>query len=138
MAKTFTAPFAQTPKTNTAVTTAATASINSDAPTNVYEIVAAGSDGAILTSLWAIPRGTVTASSLVLFSSKDGGATKRLIDSVLMPAQTVSATSEIMKTKFAKYSETEPRRLEVGEKLYVGSQVAQATGIVFVAEWTDF
>lgn len=138
MTKTYTAPFAQTPKTATAVVTAAVSSLVSDAPTGTVELLTAGADGAIVTSLWAIPRATVTASSLLLFLSKDGGTTKLLIDSELMAAHTVAATTAIPETKFGNVSETAPIRLEAGDKLYVGSQVALAGGIVFKAEWTDF
>ena len=138
MAKTFTAPFAQTPQTATAVVTAAVSSITSDAPTNTVEILTAGTDGAILTGLTAIPRATVTASSLVVFSSLDGGTTKRLIRSALMSAQTVSSTAEVTKTNFSDITETTPIRLKAGKKIYVGSQVALASGIVFYAQWTDY
>lgn len=138
MAKTFTAPFAQTPKTNAVVATAACVIGTADTPTNTVELLTAGSDGAIMTSLWAIPRGTVTASSLVLFISKDGGTTKLLIDSELMSAYTLAATTAVPETKFANISASAPLRLEAGDKLFVGSQVALAAGIVFKAEWTDF
>lgn len=138
MAKTFTAPFAQTPQTATAVATGAVANITTDAPTNTVLLLTAGADGAILTRLFAMPRATVTASSLVLFLSKDNGTTMRLIDSELMAAQTVSSTAAIAETNFANYSETTPLRLAAGDHLYVGSQVALTSGIVFKAEWTDF
>ena len=138
MAKTFTAPFAQTPQTATAVAAGAVANIATDAPTNTVLLLTAGADGAILTRLFAMPRTTVTASSLVLFLSKDNGTTMRLIDSELMAAQTVSSTAAIAETNFANYSETTPLRLAAGDRLYVGSQVALASGIVFRAEWTDF
>lgn len=138
MAKTFTAPFAQTPQIKTAVVTSAAASISGDTPTNTVALLTAGADGAILTRLSAIPRATVTASSLLLYTSSDSGTTKRLIDSVLMPAQTVSTTAAIASTAFTNYSETTPLRLAAGEQLYVGSQVALASGIVFKAEYTDF
>jgi len=138
MAKTFTAPFAQTPKTATAVATGAAASLNGDSPTNTVELLTAGADGALVTRLWAIPRGTVTDSSLVLFISKDSGTTKRLIDSELMAAHTVATTTAIPETAFSNYSETAPLRLEAGDTLYVGSQVALADGISFHAEFTDF
>lgn len=137
MAKTFTAPFAQDPKTATAVATLASA-ITNDTPTNTVEILVAGADGAILTRLTAMPRATVTASSLVLFISKDAGTTRRLIDSELMAAHTVATTTAIPETVFTLYSETTPLRLEAGDRLYVGSQVALASGIVFRAEFTDF
>lgn len=137
MAKTFTAPFAQTPKTSTAVVTAAAASITTDAPTGTELVMTAGADGAILTKLTAIPRATATASSLILFLSKDGGTTKRFVDSKLMAAYTMATTTAVPVTAF-DYSENAPLRLEAGDKLYVGSQVALASGIVFKAEWTDF
>jgi hypothetical protein len=136
MANTFTAPFAQTPKTSTAVCTAA--ATLTDTPSNTVLLVTAGSNGAILTRLTAIPRVTVTASSLVLFLSKDGGTTQRLLDSELMAAHSVAATTAIPETTFVAYGEASPLRLEAGDKLYVGSQVAAAGGIVFRAEFTDF
>jgi hypothetical protein len=136
MANTFTAPFAQTPKTATAVCTAV--ATLTDTPANTQLLMTAGTDGAILTRLTAIPRATVTASSLVLFLSKDSGTTQRLIDSELMAAHTVAATTAIPETYFANYSETSPLRLEAGDRLYVGSQVALAGGIVFRAEFTNY
>lgn len=136
MAKTFTAPFAQTPKTATAVVTGA-ATITNDTPTNTVLLLTAGAEGAILTKLTAIPRATVTASDLVVFLSKDGGTTKRMIDSKLMSAYTMAATTATPVTVFA-YSESAPLRLEAGDEIYVGSQVALADGIVFKAEWMDF
>ena len=137
MAKTFTAPFAQTPKTATIVATAA-ATVTSDTPTNTVELLAAGADGAILTRLTAIPRATVTASSLCLWVSKDNGTTQRLFDSELMAAYTMATTTVVPETVFSLYSETTPLRLAAGDRLYVGSQVALASGIVFRAEYTDF
>jgi hypothetical protein len=136
MANTFTAPFAQTPKTATAVCTAV--ATLTDTPSNTVLLVTAGSDGAILTRLTAIPRATVTASSLVLFISKDSGTTQRLIDAELMAAYTMATTTLIPETTFSLYTETTPLRLEAGDRLYVGSQVALAGGIVFRAEFTNF
>lgn len=138
MAKIFTAPFAQTPKTATAVATAATADIATDAPTGTIKLLTAGAEGAIVTRITAIPRGTVTASSLLLFLSKDDGTTMRLIDSALMGAHTVDATTAIPVTEFESISETSPIRLEAGDQLYVGSMVAATDGITFRAEWMDY
>lgn len=136
MANTFTAPFAQTPKTATAVVTAV--ATLTDTPANTVLLVTAGSDGAILTRLTAIPRATVTASSLVVFISKDSGTTQRLIDSEVMAAYTMATTTAVPETTFSLYTETTPLRLEAGDRLYVGSQVALAGGIVFRAEFTNF
>jgi H+/gluconate symporter-like permease len=138
MAKTSTAPFAQTPKTATAVATAAVSGLGTDAPTGAVLLGTAGAEGAIVTRLMALPRATVTASSLVLFLSKDGGTTLRLIDSELMAAHTVAATTAIPETAFGNISDSNPLRLEAGDSLYVGSQVALAAGIVFAAQWMDY
>jgi hypothetical protein len=136
MPNTFTAPFAQTPKTATAVVTGV--ATLTDTPANTVLLVTAGSDGAILTRLSAIPRATVTASSLVVFLSKDGGTTQRLLDSELMAAYTMATTTAIPETVFTLYNEVTPLRLEAGDRLYVGSQVALAGGIVFRAEFSNY
>jgi hypothetical protein len=138
MAKTNTAVWAQTPKTATAIATAAIGAITTDAPTGTVMLLTAGAEGAIVTRLTAMPRATVTDSSLCLFLSKDAGVTQRLIDSELLGAQTVNATSAINEKRFGNITEAEPLRLEAGDRLYVGSQVALASGIVFKAEYTDF
>lgn len=138
MAKTFTAPFAQTPRTATAVVTAATGSINTDAPTGTVLLVTAGSDGSILTRLTATPRATATATSLLLYISSDGGISQRLVDSAVMNAQTISTTTAVSKTTFTDYTESTPLRLAAADRVYVGAQVALAGGIVFRAEYTDF
>jgi hypothetical protein len=101
-------------------------------------LMTAGSDGSIVTSLTAIPRATVTASSLCLWISKDNGTTQRLIDSALMSPYTMATTTEIPETIFTRISESAPLRLEAGDRLYVGSQVALASGIVFKAEYMDY
>lgn len=136
MAKTFTAAFAQDPKTFTAVATTAVGSLTGDAPTNTHALVTAGAEGAIVTKITAIPRATVTATALYLFISKDG-TTKRLLKSVLMAAHTVAATTEIPVVDFG-YSETEPLRLEAGDQLFVGVGVTASSGVVFTAQSTDY
>ena len=137
MAKTYTAAFAQTPKTAYAVATDAVASYAGDSPTNTVELLTAGSEGALVTSITAIPRANVTVSSLCVWISKDSGTTKRLLSSVLMDAHTVATTTAIPVTPFS-FSETVPLRLEAGDMLYVGTMVALASGIVFNAEYTDY
>lgn len=138
MALTYTAPFAQTTKTATAVVTSAAGTITGDSPTNTVLLLTAGADGAIITRLTAMPRATVTASSLIIWISNDTGTTKRIADSATMAAQTVSTTTAITWTQFTNYTETTPLRLEGGQQIYVGSQVALASGIVFKAEYTNF
>lgn len=138
MAKTFTAPFAQTTKTSTAVATAAVGNLGTDAPTGTVLLATAGAEGALLTRLWAMPRGAAVANSALLFISKDGGTTQRLIDSEALPSYSTSTSTAIAETAFSNYTESSPLRMEAGDRLYVAIQAALATGFVFRAEWTDF
>lgn len=138
MAKTFVAPFTQHIKTNTLMTSAATANINTDAPTNTYQLIAAGTEGTLVTSLSAIPRATLTDNSLLAFVSRDDGTVKRLVSSAQMKAHTLSATAAIPVTRFAEITAETPLRLMPGETLWVGMQVAVAGGVVFRAEGMDY
>lgn len=137
MAKTFTAPFAQTTKTATAVCTAAGTNAD-DSPTNTVLLVTAGSEGCIITKVSAVPRGTVTATCLNLFISKDAGTTKRLKYSETMAAQTIATTAGVSRTVFADISEASPLRLEAADRIYVSIGVALTNGVVFSAEQVDF
>lgn len=136
MANTFTAPFVQVWKTQAAVVTAALGGIGTATVTGAVAVATAGLNGGIVTKLSAVPRATVSASSLVLFLVKSSAPTIfHLIDSELMPGYTLAATTAIPETPFPNITNDNPIRLEAGDILYVGSQVALASGIVFKAEW---
>lgn len=144
MSKTFTSPFAQNGRPVYATVTVATPltganSIGTDTPVCTY-LGTAGPEGALLTRLFAMPRGTVTATGLQLYSRKasDPAGTRHLKDSELMPAYSMTATTLIPETNFANYNEGTPGRLEGGEELYVGTALALAAGIKFTAELVDF
>lgn len=134
MAVTNTAAFPQIPKTLTAIVTAA--DDLTSAPANTVLVATAGANGAELSTLTAIPRATVTASSLHLFISRDSGTTKLLLNSVLMAAHTVAATTAVPVTDFG-YTEDAPLLLGATEELYFGSGVALAGGIAGTAQWVD-
>jgi hypothetical protein len=102
------------------------------------ELCKAGADGALLTRLSAVPRATVTESDLLLWTSSDDGTTLYLLDSALMAAHTVAATTAIPLTAFSRYTEDTPLRLEANMSLYVGTAVTLASGIVFNGNYTDF
>lgn len=138
MPKVHDAPFAQAARIQTAVVTAAVASLATDTPTGTVALLTAGPEGCIVTRVTAIPRATVTASSLVMFVKKSGDPALRLIDSELMAAHTVAATTAIPETVFGNISDSTPLRLDAGDELHVGSQVALASGIVFSANWMDY
>ena len=139
MSKVHTAPFAQAARIQTAVATAAVTGLATNTPTGTVALLTAGAEGCIVTRITAIPRATVTASSLVLFLVKSGAPTVyHLIDSELMAAHTVAATTAIPETTFGNISDSTPLRLDAGDTLHVGSQVALAAGIVFTAQWMDY
>jgi len=137
MAITDTAAFAQFTQTGFAEATAVSV-ISTSTPTNTILIATAGIDGALLSSLTAMPRATVGATALYFFVSKDSGTTKLLADSEVMAVHTVAATTEIPETVFTNISQSKPFRLNAGDQVYVSIGVALTEGIVFKAEWTDF
>ena len=138
MANTPLPAYVQTQKTGSALVTAAVGNM-ATIPTNLVALGdAAGVNGALVTKVTAMPRATVTASSLLLYTSKDNGATYNLVDSEVMAAYTLAATTAIPETTFGNISPSTPLRLEAGEQLYVGSQVLLAAGIVFRSEGANF
>lgn len=133
MAKTYTAPFAQTPKVAAVTLTTATV----PAGTTATKLLTAGTDGAIVTRITAIANGTITATGLVLYVANAG--VKFVTDSAALPAYTYAATAKFPSTAFTQASESEPIRLGAGQELWVGTLVtAAAPGIDIVAEYTDF
>jgi hypothetical protein len=138
MAKTYTAPMAQTINNSTAVLTTATGGITTDSPTNALLLFTAGAEGSIVTAIGALPRASITATALYLFSSEDSGTTLRLIDSVLIPAYTYATTTAVPQTVFTNYSEDYPLRLSANERLYVATSVTLASGIVVEARGVDY
>ena len=139
MANTPLPAYVQTQKTGSAVVTTAVTNITTDTPTNLVALGdAAGVNGGLVTKVTAMPRATVTASSLLLYTRKNNGATYNLVDSELMAAYTLAATTAIPETTFGNISPSTPLRLEAGEQLYVGSQVLLAAGIVFRSEGANF
>ncbi|MBK3444102.1 hypothetical protein [Pseudomonas lactis] len=139
MANTPLPAYVQTQKTGSAVVTTAVTNITTDTPTNLVALGdAAGVNGALVTKITAMPRSNASASSLLLYSSKDNGETYSLIDSELMPAATLAVTTAIPETTFGNISPANPLRLEAGERLYVGTQVLINAGIVFRSEGANF
>ena len=125
----------QTPKSGVAVCTTANTTY-SDTPTNTQKLLTAGANGARVTKITALARATNTATELQLYVSYDAGATKKLINSVLMAAYTVAQTTGQILTDFG-LSENQPMVLAANTELYVAVGVAN-TGIVFHAEWGDY
>lgn len=131
------ARYPQQPAPDTCVVTAAVVGLGTDAPTGLVLLSQAGAKGAIVKRIWAIPRASVTASCLLLFISHDQGATYRLIDSETMPLQNLNTTTAIAETPFGNYTASDPLILGPNDRLYAGSQVAAAGGIIFKADRFD-
>lgn len=129
----------QSVQANTVVCTAANSDYD-DVPANAGSaLITAGANGARVTRIVAIPRGTVTATQLQLYRDVDGtGTTKHLFDSALMSAYTMAQTTAISAETDFGYSDANPLILAPGEKVYPAIGVALAAGVVFVAEWADY
>lgn len=141
-----TAVFAQTPKTASVVVTAAvpltgSGGLDTNTPSETVQLLAAGPDGALVTRVSLVPRGTVTAHCAYLFVRR----ANQLVDerslraAVSVPAKTASTTTppSVMQLE-GDVSEQTPLRLGAGDELHVAISAAQAVGVVFSAEYTDF
>lgn len=126
--------FPRTPVISTAIVVAAD-NVTST-PGTKQLLLTAGLKGAEVSSITAIPRATVTASSLYLFVSTDVGVTTILENSVLMAAHTVATTTAIPVTDFG-YTESNTIILGPNGRLYVGSGVALVGGIAFTGQHVD-
>ena len=124
--------FAQNGRSVGAVATAAKTTYNDVA--NAVLLCQGGSNGSIFKGLSAVPLNTVTASKIMLFWSPDNGTTMYLVDSALMAAYTMAATTATPVTTFTGFSEI---RLSPSDKLYVASGVALAAGIAFTGQIED-
>lgn len=109
-----------------------------DAPvTAAVKLATFGPNGGRLTRLRSIPRATVTPTGLHLYLSTNGGVTKTLIDSKLMAAHTVAATTAIPVTDWG-YSDLVPLFAPPNAELYVSQAVALLGGIAHEVEWADY
>lgn len=138
MTKTFTAAFAQDPKTAVAIATNAVSAIHASTPSNTVELLTAGPEGCIVTSLIVQPRATTTAANMLLFIKKQGETSIRLIDTTFVEAKTTLANTPFPFTKFNSISQETPLRLEAGATLYVGTMVSLTQGYTFFAQYTDY
>lgn len=147
MPKTNTAVFAQNPKTATVVMTAAVAltgagsiADTASAVSGTSLLMTAGAEGAIVTRLQYLPRGTISATVAYLFVRRAGqpASERVLIDQVSLPAVTISTTAAATKSVSTLATEVSPLRLGAGDELYVGMSVAASVGVAAYAEFTDF
>lgn len=104
-------------------------------PTNSVLLLTAGSNGARLTKLRAIPIATVTATELQEFRSLDTGTTKKFSNAATGAAHTKVQTAAPPVVDFG-YSDANPKLLAAGEQIYVAAGVSGSWA--FEAEWMDY
>lgn len=97
---------------------------------NAVKLLTAGPNGALLFSIIASPRMTVTATQLQAYRSRDGGVTLNLFKLKTMSAYTLAATTDTPPTDFG-FGETAPLRFAANEEVWVGVGVSFASGIMF-------
>lgn len=120
----------------TAVVTAATTDTSAPVAGNLALLYTASSAngelGALISRVTAKPRATIAAAQLQLYRSLDG-ATFTFIEDALLTAYPGGTGVAAPKADFG-YTRDNPLQLAPGERLYAGSAVALAAGIVFRAE----
>lgn len=126
----------QAVKSATAITTAAETAYHAPV-TAVVKLATFGPNGGRVTRLRSRPRATATATALHLYLSTDAGVTKTLIDSALLSAHTVAATTKIPETDWL-YSDVNPLICPPNAELYISQAVALGNGIAHEIEWGDF
>lgn len=144
-----TAMFPQQPIHLYAACTAANTTL-SDTPDNTIEIVLPAdieTDGGQIVGLWAVPRATVTATVLRMYTSLDNATTKREALVQLAAADTVSTTDAPTPVYFeylgSKISQSNPFLLPPGTgsakfELWVSISVALAAGWIFHCQIAKF
>jgi len=124
----------QSLKTAQCVSTTAKTTYNDS--TGAVLLMTAGADGAVVYSVKAVPRASVTATHCQLYRSHDSGTTLYYINGATMGAQSLSNTAAFTVTDFG-YTESIPLRLAANERLYVGIGVTLSGGVVFDAQYED-
>jgi hypothetical protein len=126
--------FAKTPKHAAAAVSAANTNLGGTG--TITELLTAGADGAIVTSLKCWATTTSTAKRCNIFVSTDGGATWTLHNSALMAAYTVANTTVQMPVTFV--DKTDPNEaIVLPGNAKIGCTVQVAEAVVFTAEYSD-
>jgi hypothetical protein len=126
--------FALIPETKIVTVTAATTDRTGATTTNLAELLTAATDGTKITQIGAKVAGTNTACLVLIFITDTAGANPKLYDEILLSAVTASTTL-ISERKVTAYSDLQ---LKSGQKVLVGTTVAQASGVNIIAIKGDY
>jgi predicted RecA/RadA family phage recombinase len=126
--------FALVPETKIVTVTTATTDRTGATTTNLVELLTAGTDGTKITQIGAKVAGTNTATLVLIFITDTAGANPKLFDEIgltlITATNTVTSQREI-----TVYSDLQ---LKSGQKVLVGTTVAQAAGVNIFAIKGDY
>jgi hypothetical protein len=126
--------FALVPETKIVTVTTATTDRTGATTTNLVELLTAGTDGTKITQIGAKVAGTNTACLVLIFITDTAGANPKLYDEILLSAVTAT-TTVTSDRKVTAYSDLQ---LKSGQKVLVGTTVAQAAGVNIFAIKGDY
>jgi hypothetical protein len=126
--------FALVPETKIVTVTDATTDRTGATTTNLAELLTAGTDGTKITQIGAKVAGDNTACLVLIFITDTAGANPKLYDEIGLEAITASTTVTSQRAVTA-YSDLQ---LKSGQKVLVGTTVAQAAGVNIFAIKGDY
>ena len=126
--------FALVPETKIVTVTTATTDRTGATTTNLAELLTAGTDGTKITQIGAKVAGDNTACLVLIFITDTAGANPKLYDEIGLLAITASTTVTSQRAVTA-YSDLQ---LKSGQKVLVGTTVAQASGVNIFAIKGDY
>jgi hypothetical protein len=126
--------FALVPETKIVTVTAATTDRTGATTTNLVELLTAGTDGTKITQIGAKVAGDNTDCLVLIFITDTAGANPKLYDEIGLLAITASTTQASFRDVTA-YSDLQ---LKSGQKVLVGTTVAQAAGVNIFAIKGDY
>jgi hypothetical protein len=126
--------FALVPETKIVTVTTATTDRTGATTTNLAELLTAGTDGTKITQIGAKVAGDNTGCLVLIFITDTAGANPKLYDEIGLEAITASTTVTSQRAVTA-YSDLQ---LKSGQKVLVGTTVAQAAGVNIFAIKGDY
>ena len=126
--------FALVPETKIVTVTTATTDRTGATTTNLAELLTAGTDGTKITQIGAKVAGDNTACLVLIFITDTAGANPKLYDELALLAVTPSTSLASARISIP-YSDLQ---LKSGQKVLVGTTVAQAAGVNIFAIKGDY
>ena len=126
--------FALVPETKIVTVTTATTDRTGATTTNLVELLTAGTDGTKITQIGAKVAGTNTACLVLIFITNTAGASPKLFDEITL----INTTAGNLDTSLRAVTAYSDLQLKSGQKVLVGTTVAQAAGVNIFAIKGDY